>query len=306
MKSIYITSNHLPNYSTIKPIIGDKHLVLFIHGYRFSPDDINLNLENTENPFLKLWNNDVLFLPSNKRINNHLSCWSAYLAPTINDNCIFLAIGWHSQPNIATSILRFTLPYRTIYKQAKFEGIRLANWLTDIVTEKQKVSVICHSLGSRVLLSILDHYNNSTNMHRAIILGGSAHALDVNLTKISSSHQNLNVFNIWNANDKVLDILAENSGKYFWSNSRVIGTQPVNNNRKYQYNWHDIPLHDQKWRQHISKYIAGFDNFDNQEDKLLDHWSYHTFKAHWLLYRELLFAKSVPRFILQSINNTVS
>lgn len=158
-------------------------------------------------------------------------------------------------------------PYRYAWSQAEKAGWRLAKQLEK---EQEPVNLLCHSLGSRVVITALKYVPHKVN--KVIILNGAE------LVRNSTGLQKTNIFNIVVSTDDVLKILGERfSGD---KNGKTIGQYGVPG-------WDNIVLDDISTQEYYLKEYGWVIKGDNPKS-YWDHWYSYRFEGNHKLIQHFL------------------
>ncbi len=163
--------------------------------------------------------------------------------------------------------------YHYAWSLAEQAGSRLAR----LLDRGPPADILCHSLGSRVVLCALEEHAPA---RRVLIFNGAAEtgqALD-----IARRRPEIEFLNVVVRSDDVLD----KAGEWFTptlGQAEVIGSKGL---RGAPANWTDIPLDDPDFRARARR--LGYDLRGDNPRSVGDHWYSYDWEPNWELWRGLL------------------
>ncbi len=281
-----------------------KQPVLFmVHGFLYNPTErISGKPEDTDNPHGR--NFHFVDGDPSSEIRHHTTSWPLHLGFEENDagkHGMAIAYGWHSSPGLASSLLKHGQNhYQRAYRYAEESATPLHHVISavdQLLEADIPIDIMCHSLGSRVVIRLLAKIAQHTphllkRIGKVIILGGAEYVFEaeVMLKSIYASGIPMpEIYNFITRENDVLDTLAENFGPKGFGNHSVIGhdgidkrgIQPVDQ-------WLDIQLDSKEV--HI---WADKEGFKLRGDNpgffyVMDHWYYYTFRGNMAFYHKIL------------------
>ncbi len=168
-------------------------VVVMVHGFLFDPKQaVSPEPEETDNPHGRVYYFAVGSEQNEQR--HHTSSWPLGLGFEKNDNTgetgLAVALGWQSQPGFASALINhFENFYARAYDNAGRTAWVLVNIL-DVLAEllpNHPIDLICHSLGSRVVvraIALAAKYERRSLIERlgqVIILGGAEYVVEAQL-----------------------------------------------------------------------------------------------------------------------------
>ncbi len=220
--------------------------VILVHGFHYDPWALDYDNPHFVGPL-----GDV----------STFGLWKRNLVPDRNS----IGFGWYSLPRgfhswIKAWIHRRYNPYRYSFDLAWEAGGVLASMISEI----GEVDVLCHSLGSRVVLAALDQVKDLP-MRNLVIMNGAELAIDGE--RVAKKNPQANITNLVVRSDRVLKhvgaIFAPKGGLYEFT----LGQRPLKNAPP---NWKDVDLDHlgtQAWGRK-----KGWDLQGNNPDSIGDHW----------------------------------
>ena len=232
-----------------------RNTVALVHGYRYDPTRSGKN--NPHDTDFKLWRQNLEWL-------------GHYEGVAVKE------FGWYSAGGWRAIFMAWSYGYRNTYRWAYSKlstdaGRRLAA----MSKKHDKLDVVCHSLGSRVVLEAI---RLGGNFGTVIILSG-AEMVDV-AWPIVEAHPEVTFWNVLTLHDRVIDYLAENlTPGPGWS---AIGNDGVTGLP----NCHNVVLDDAD-----TKRVAGMMGWHLKGDNaksIADHRVSHEWSGNWDMYRAML------------------
>lgn len=289
-------------------------LVIMVHGFLFDPKAaISEDPKDTDNPHGRIFHFTQKAEPHEQR--HHTASWPLGLGFSDPEDSgsqgLAVALGWQSQPGFASSLLNhFQNFYARAYDNAGNTAwvlVNLIKALADIAPGKP-IDIICHSLGSRVVLRGLAMVAKQASdgdggpilspkvakeilerIGRVIILGGAEYLVEAQLLCRRIESHNLgkgpHFYNVVSRENDVLDKLAENFGPRTFGNSQVIGHNGLGTKHKLEY-WIDLQIDSselQEWMEGRGLQISG-----DRPNNVWDHWYYYTHRGNMELYKRIL------------------
>ncbi|MDE2812675.1 MAG: alpha/beta hydrolase [Gemmatimonadota bacterium] len=290
-------------------------LVVMVHGFLYDPKAaISKNPKDTDNPHGRVYHFTRKPEPHEQR--HHTASWPLGLGFSNPDDGgnegLAVAFGWQSQPGFASSLLNhFQNFYARAYDNASQTAwvlVNLIKVLADIVPNKP-IDIICHSLGSRVVLRGLtmvakrdadeegapilrqeESREILKRLGRVIILGGAEYVVEAQLLCRRIERQNLangpHFYNIVSRENDVLDKLGENFGPRTFGNSQVIGHNGLSTKHKTDY-WIDLQI-DSEDLQHWMEQNRNLNVSGDRPWNVWDHWYYYTHRGNMEMYEKIL------------------
>ena len=176
-----------------------------------------------------------------------------------------------------------------------------------------KLSIICHSHGSRVVIRALalalkeerdealreELLRMVGRIVQVVLLGGAEYVVEAQLlmrrlgaAQLPASPQ---FYNVVSRENDVLDKLGENFGPRTFGNSQVIGHYGLDiENRKELTNWIDLQI-DRAELQTWMEVNHAFKISGDRPDNVWDHWYYYTLRGNMEIYKSILREPNVWR-----------
>jgi hypothetical protein len=297
-------------------------VVVLVHGFLFDPFvAVGDNPSNTDNAHGRLFH----FLPVDdaSAIREHTTSWPLGLG--IRDDKgqsgLAIAFGWKSSPGLASSLLtRFGNIYARAYDYAELAAWSLAHVLQRLAAQPalagHRLDILCHSLGTRVVIRALAlcakedvRENFIARLGRVVLLGGSEYVveaqlmykrlLDASLVGEGRAHAGPHFYNIGCRENDVLDKLGENFGPRTFGNHNVIGHNGLGSLQSASH-WIDLQIDSHALR----TWFAQRDTLDisgDQPGNIWDHWYYYTHSGNMRFLNQLL--RERDRFALPALRN---
>ena len=288
---------------------GAVPVTVMVHGFLYDPRDaVTGDPKETDNPHGR--NFHFKEYDELEEIRHHTTSWPRQLGFKRADKGkagVAIAFGWYSQPGFASSLLsHYQNYYARAYdlgRQASWSLLRVMRALTDVdKISRQPIDIICHSLGSVVVIGALAIAAEQgllflRRIGRVILLGGSeytgeARAMYKFVMKEAKRQrwapdEGPQFYNVVSCENLVLDLLAENFGPrgLFSSKSQVIGHNGLEA-RKPTDRWIDLQIDGaplMTWLAARDVHVSG----DNPEE-WWDHWYYYTHRGNMLFYARIL------------------
>lgn len=283
-------------------------VVIMTHGFLFDPTaTVFPNPKDNDNPHGRIFHfKDMGF---DEEAREHSTSWPLQLGFGENDQGakgLVFALGWYSRPGMAKSLRE---GYMNHYTRAYDYG-RESAWILACVIAylakalgKRPIDIVCHSLGSVLVVRALAILSKSTiaadclsRVGRVVIMGGSEYTGEAQLlyrrmTEYAASAplksgEGPQVYNIVSRENDVLDFLAENFGpKSFFSNTQVIGHNGLEASPKAP-RWLDLQIDSRKLRLWAAS--KGYQISGDEPGHVWDHWYYYTFRGNMAFYNAIL------------------
>lgn len=276
-------------------------VAILVHGFLFDPTDkITADPIDTDNPHGRLFH----FRIEDERIEHrhHSSSWPLGLGFEADDPSgrtgLAVAFGWDSLPSFASCL---SCRPRGLYGRA-YEIAGTSAWALVTVIERlaqllpgRPLDIVCHSLGSRVVIRAIalaadwGHLHLIERLGRVVILGGAEYAVEAQ--RMERRLQGLNlarrpaIYNVVSREDAVLNVLAENFGPRTFGNSQVIGHDGLGVEERLEH-WIDLQLDGEELRTRLA--CRGLSVAGDGPDTIWDHWYYYTHRGNMALYRHIL------------------
>lgn len=191
--------------------------------------------------------------------------------------------GWYSVPQSWKTVLgAWARGYRNRYtwawELAEHEAAALAVQLAGAAGQ---VDVVCHSLGSRVVVEALRRFRAQSNVRRVLILNGAEYSASGR--QVAELHPDTLFFNAVTSADDVLNKLgrfAPGIGGDFLGNA---GMPPD----ALLPNWYDIRLDRPEWRAWADT-TGGWKVEGDNPRSIGDHWHTYEHGPNWGLWRWLM------------------
>lgn len=186
---------------------------------------------------------------------------------------------WFSVPLSFKNVFRSWLHgrwnrYRWAWDLAEAESFKVA---TALRRQPAPVDVVCHSLGSRVVLLALEL---GAPAARVLILNGAEYAITA--ARVANKRDEIEFFSACVKTDDVLNKLgrfAPGWGGKFVGNGPLGASAPPN--------WTDLPLDDDDFRRRM-KTVYDWDLAGDNPDESGDHWFSFEHEGNWPLYRAIM------------------
>ncbi len=295
--------------SLVRPAVqslGDGPVVIMVHGFLFDPrDSVSPDPADSDNPHARLYHFKESDLQD--EIRDHTTSWPLGLGFQADDNDggdgLAVAFGWHSRPGIAASLISTG---KNFYARA-YDNAEPAAWnlltvlhLLDLfLPAGKKIDILCHSLGSRVVVRMIalaakhGRLDLLARLDRVVTLGGSEYVVEARLM-LRRLHgvemgEALSFYNVVSRENDVLDKLAENFGPITFGNSNVIGHNglDVENPDSLGPTWLDLQIDGVKLQRWM-KDKRGLTVTGDNPAAVWDHWYYYTDPGNMALYRAIL------------------
>jgi len=279
---------------------ADAPVAVMVHGFLFDPRQaVTPDPADSDNPHGRLFH----FFSGAEEIEHkeHTTSWPLWLGFMEEDqgqSGLAVAFGWHSQPGLAGSLLEGAENfYARAYDYAGRSAWVLVNVLQALhaILAGRKIDIVCHSLGSRVVVRALAMAAKRNlplvgGIDRVIFLGGAEYVVEAQLMhsrlqKISGIAALPSFFNIVSREDAVLDRLGEKFGPRTFGNSQVIGHNGLDVEDPGP-NWIDLQIDSgklQSWMEERGLHISG-----DRPGNVWDHWYYYTYRGNMEFYGKLL------------------
>ena len=238
------------------PKASQQNSVIFIHGFRYNPFAEKLT-DNPHTSTYPLWEMDIIS----------------------NDSYGF---GWWSCPFGTSSLWKawgngYWTTYGYAWKLAERAGAALR---TVINLRGSSVNILCHSLGSRVVLQALK-IDPKLSINKVVFMNGAALSLDA--LEIAFSCPNITFHNLIVRSDDVLRTF----GQMFSPGGLATGTIGQAGLRNPPPNWHDIDINSKLDQMKIED--LGFSGVtgDNPGGEF-DHWWTYKNPNNWPYIKHLL------------------
>ena len=279
---------------------ADAPVTVMVHGFLFDPRQaVTPDPADSDNPHGRLFH----FMNGNEEIEHkaHTTSWPNWLGFQEEDegkDGMAIAFGWHSQPGLAASLLEnHDNFYARAYDYAGRSAWVLVNVLQGLhdMLAGHKIDIVCHSLGSRVVVRALAMAAKRNlalvdSIDRVIFLGAAEYVVEAQL--MHSRLQQMtgiaglpSFFNIVSREDAVLDRLGEKFGPRTFGNSQVIGHNGLDVETPGAH-WIDLQIDSGKlqgWMSERGLHISG-----DRPGNVWDHWYYYTFHGNMAFYSKLL------------------
>ena len=135
-------------------------VTIMVHGFLFNPKEpVTIRPEETDNAHGRIFHfqdGDI-----ETEVRHHSSSWPLHLGfkKDEGESGLAVAYGWHSAPGLATSLLkRGQNHYQRAYDYAEDSAMALHHIfhaLAKNIDEDIPIDIICHSLGSRVVIRLI-------------------------------------------------------------------------------------------------------------------------------------------------------
>lgn len=288
------------------PDLDDGPVTVMVHGFLFDPrDTVSDEPKETDNPHGRLYHFQER--AKAEEVRHHTSGWPVRLGYGANDKTgrdgLVLAYGWHSRPGFAESLIKGGQNfYSRAYSNA---GPAAWNLLTALhvldhkLAAGKKITLFCHSLGSRVvirLLAIAAKHNRLDLLDRidkVIVLGGAEYVVEARLMlrRLSEVGQldRISFYNVVSRENDVLDKLGENFGPRTFGNTNVVGHNglDVEDSRSLGPFWVDMQIDSAEFSRWMSA-NKGFHVTGDNPEAVWDHWYYFTDPGNMEVYRDIV------------------
>ncbi len=242
------------------PGLGPGAGVIAVHGFGFDPRKPVGHKDNPETRLYPLWR---------RMLEREVTGYAWYSVPP--------GVGrlWEAWTSSRWDRINWNRYYYA-WHLAHAEAPRLCERVS---TAGGPVDLICHSLGSRVVLSALEH--GCHNVRRVILLDGAEHCRDA--FKVARARPEVEFLNIVVRTDGVLrwlgSLLSPRIGWHTTIGQRGLG-------RDAPANWLEIVLDDRDWQDWGR--TKGWVLRGNNRWSLGDHWYSYEWRGNWPLYRQFL------------------
>lgn len=302
-------------------LTDDQPLVVMVHGFLFDPSDTidPDDPQDTDNPHGRIYH----FLKRNLNMErrHHTTSWPLGLGFAEDDidgrTGVAIAFGYNSSPGFASSLfLNGQNFYARAYDRAGVTAWVLVNVLYFLALRfggEQRIDLLCHSLGSRVVIRALalaaDRLCNPDITHklphgiatasivlgaisRVIILGGAervaeAQLMQRRLRELDLGNRRPVIYNMVSRENDVLDLLAENFVAQGPGNNSAVGRAGLGRAEKPDF-WMDLQIDRGELREWMARQAPPFEIIGDDPDEVWDHWVYYTFPGNMAFYRSIL------------------
>lgn len=184
---------------------------------------------------------------------------------------------WYSAPTGFRHVLRawkagYIHRYRHAWALALKEAQRLALWLD---AQARPVDIVCHSLGSRVVLQALGLVEPG-RVGRVLILNGAE--------LIENLPARLHAQSVLNVAVETDNVLSDLGARFVPGRGRCVGQEGLGSG----YGNARTVFLDEARVQQACRTRYGWDLHGDNPDSLLDHWYSYRFKGNWPLFRAYL------------------
>ena len=298
--------------AAVADLPADAPVTVLVRGFLFDPKQkVSSDPSNADNPHGRVFH----YVDGNEHEEqrHHTSSWPLHLGFDPNDASgapgLAVAFGWQSQPGFASSLINH---FKNFYARAYENGGDAAWVLVNVLKlladklPNNKLSIVCHSLGSRVVIRALalalkeerdealreELFRMVGRIVQVVLLGGAEYVVGPQLlmrrlgaAQLPASPQ---FYNVVSRENDVLDKLGENFGPRTFGNSQVIGHNGVDiENRKELTKWIDLQI-DRAELQTWMEVSHAFKISGDRPDNVWDHWYYYTFRGNMALYISIL------------------
>jgi hypothetical protein len=233
--------------------------VVLVHGFQFDPSSPMGHKNNPHSSLFPLWEDRL----------------GEYFSP--------IRFAWYSVPRTwKDRIKAWRAGYRKRYNWAWAKAEDRGLDLRKSLQSPTRYSFLCHSLGSRVVMSLLDTDEDmSKHVDRVLLLNGAEHT--DRCRKVALRQPNIKFLNIAVYTDLVLEV----PGAWFspkFGRHDTVGQKGLGGNAPS--NWHEVHLDDptdQAWG-----HRRGWDLKGDNKRSILDHWMSYTYKGNWPMYKAFL------------------
>ncbi len=170
---------------------------------------------------------------------------------------------------------RYTWAWALALEEASRVAMRLGN-------SAEKPDIICHSLGTRVVLAALEQ---DAPAGRVLLLNGAEY-LD-KAANVARNRPDVEFFSVIVGTDDVLNSLGRFAPGF---GGRFVGNTPLGLGAPP--NWTDLPLDNVIFRG-LMQQLYGWDIQGDNPDQIGDHWYSFEYEGNWPLYRAI-FAREWP------------
>ena len=310
---------------------SEAPIAIFIHGFQFDPTtQVFAEPHHPEgnNPHGRLYHWKQLPEPIEMRA--HSTSWPLGLGYVENDNGkngLCIGFGWYSNPDFFGSLIHHHQNfYARAYNLANDAAQHLIA-LIEVLAEQcpnYPISLICHSLGSRVVIralskmakervltgNIIDTKPRRPDLialiDKVIILAGAEKVLEAQLMMARLNRPNHSdavitktprFYNFVSRENDVLDVLAENFSPSGPGSQQVVGHNGLENVDPH---WIDVQLDDPDTADFFSRYgeVENKKTGNMEAMRLMgdnegvfavgDHWIHFTWRHNMTLYRQIL------------------
>ena len=270
-----------------------KPISILVHGFDFDPRDQFVDdFCRSHNPHKRLyhWNNIEL----DTAIKEHCSSWPLGLGYAKDDEETGLCVGFGWLSRLGGG--EYTRAYEYLAPTA-------ANYLVamiEVLSKKfpgEKINLMCHSLGSRVVVRAIKELAKSRqeiikNIHKVIILAGAVKVKEVKdmmkcLCGLDSKQNTIPEFyNFIVREDGVLDTYGENQFIGLIPSGEVIGHNGIGEGKSK--NWIDIQLDDEDTKLYFREKSDFKIDIKGDVNEKGDHWIHYTWPPNMELYRQII------------------
>lgn len=248
-KLVSINEDGLPTENP--PSLVPTSPLLMVHGFRYDPKSIK---DNPHTSTFLLWNE---MLQADNR---------SY------------GFGWYSVPMGPRGLFRaWRNRHRNTYRYAWDLALSASTALATLVAPE--ADIVCHSLGSRVVMQCLKT-RPDLKPRQVLIFNGAEYAFEG--LAVAKAHPDTEFFNIIVKTDAVLSVFGAHAAPGIFMGG-VLGLSGVPDAPS---NWHDIVLDSEEvkeWGRENGMFLEG----DNPS-QISDHWYSFKWAGNWPLYRRIL------------------
>jgi hypothetical protein len=193
--------------------------------------------------------------------------------------------GWYSVPFGFLSLLGAWMNkrwnrYRYAWDLAEKESAMFRETMFSLGS-KEKVNILCHSLGSRLVLNSLDDDADlSMYVGKVLILGGADSARHAR--KVGKKQPNIEFYSTVVPEDDVLHKLGRFAPGF---TGKILGQAGIATPLP---NWTPLPLDNVIWRTMMEKKHGWYEMSGDNPAKVADHWYVFENEHNWPLYRSIL------------------
>jgi len=285
-------------------------VVVMVHGFKFDPQSsVSSVLKDNDNPHGRIFHFNKVSQDAAMRY--HTTGWPRGLGFKRSDrgeSGLAIAYGWMSYPDFWESLLKNGRNYYSMaYDAAEESAWPLLALLDELANSKalkgRKISIVCHSLGSRVVIRALAkaahlHRSFLKKLGQVVILGGAEYVVEASLMnqrlhiwadESDAGDDRPSFYNIVSRENDVLDRLAENFGPATsGKTSDVIGHKGLDlgNYRSRDPFWMDLQIDSGDLRHWMLS--RGFDISGDNPRCVWDHWLYYTWEGNMELCKDLI------------------
>jgi hypothetical protein len=269
----YITAD-LATVLPVLPKFTSIRLVVFVHGFRYTPaDSATAAPQHTKNPHKRIYR-DAQLIPLTLAQQTNSVSWPLMLNTSYHDKTeLALAFGWDSNPGW------FGFNYIEAYKRTQQAAAHLTAILSDIKALYPNTQIYCfsHSLGSAVLLRLFQIWSRryeTVSSFTRVIFTGAAELQDM-VSQLPVAMPDTHFYNFTCRTDHILDTFAEHMGP---RSGEVLGHNGLPGSPS---NWMDLQIDDDNLRQWgiVNGYTIGGDS----------HEAYLTQLGNWKFYSDIFY-----------------